>query len=373
MIYLDSAATTFQKPVSVLKNVDWAMKNLGSPGRGGHRYAMMAADTAFACREKAAKLFNVKNPENVVFTFNATHGLNIAINSLVKPGMRVVTTGYEHNSVVRPLKAIGAVIDPAASELFEPEAAVSAFKQKLDKKTDVVVFNHVSNVFGYELPLYRVAELCRQKKIPLIVDASQSAGVLKIDMAALSASFIAMPGHKGLYGPQGSGILLCGSDTIPIMHGGSGSDSLSPQMPSFLPDRLEAGTHNMPGIAGLSAGLDFVAANGTERILAHEKKLITLAADGLSNIRRVKVFASSDALSQTGVLSLNIEGLPAERAGALLAKEQIAVRAGLHCAPMAHNTAGTLPDGTVRVSVSAFNSTRDIYALINAVKRIAKK
>ena len=371
MIYLDSAATTLQKPPAVYRSIQWAMGHLGSPGRGGHPYAMRAAEVAFRCRERAAKLFNVSDPEQVVFTFNATHGLNIAIRSLVRRGSRVVISGYEHNSVVRPLAAAGAEVRVAHSPLFDHDAVVLAFDRLIDEHTDAVIITHVSNVFGFILPVEEIADICHKRHVPLIIDASQSAGVLPVDAERLGAAFIAMPGHKGLYGPQGTGLLLASGEVTPLLYGGSGSDSRSTDMPAFLPDRLEAGTHNMPGIAGLSAGIAYVLRTGTDTILRHERALTAQMAGGLSKIPGVHVFHSPDMNRQSGVLSFALTGLSAEEAGEQLANMGIAVRTGLHCAPLAHQTAGTLSRGTVRASVSAFNSQRDAAALVDAVKKLA--
>lgn len=371
MTYLDNAATTIQKPGEVYKRLETAARTLGSPGRGGHAYSMNAARTAYECREEAARLFNVPEPDNVVFTLNATHALNIAIFSIVKPDMRVVVTGYEHNSVMRPLRAIGARTDVAESKLFSRESAIDAFKTRLNNGVNAVVMTHVSNVFGYIIPVEEIAQMCRERKIPFIIDASQSAGCLNIDFAGLGAEFIAMPGHKGLYGPQGTGLLLCGSKASPFMYGGSGSNSALPTMPDFLPDMLEAGTHNMPGISGLLAGLKFVNGKGTERILAHEKRLTKMMAEGLGRLDEFEVFRDETLDNQSGVLSFNLKGVSPEAAAELFAKQGIALRAGLHCAPYAHRTAGTFPEGTVRASVSAFTSERDVKTFLNTASNIA--
>lgn len=373
MIYLDSAATTFQKPQSVKRETARALELYSSPGRGGHKLAMAASEKLFECRERAAALFNVENVERVAVTFNATHGLNIAIRSLVEPGDRVVISGYEHNSVLRPLHALDADITVAHSPVFDSEAAFRAFERALEKPAKAVVINHVSNVFGFVLPVYEVAGLCRERNIPFIVDASQSAGVLKVDAGELGADFIAMPGHKGLYGPQGTGLLIASERAKPLLYGGSGSNSLDPNMPAFLPDALEAGTHNMPGIAGLSAGLEFVSRTGTDTIYAHEHRLLGLMAAGLRNIPGVRVYAAEKGSVQTGVLSFELASISAEEVGERLDRMGIAVRAGLHCSPLAHRTVGTVKRGTVRASVSAFNSERDILALIRAVEKIARE
>lgn len=370
MIYLDSAATTLQKPQSVQKSMAWALGHLSSPGRGCHKAAMNAAQTAYDCRLAAAKLFNVKEPENIIFTFNATHALNIAIKSMVRRGEKVIISGYEHNSVTRPLYSIGAKVSIATSELFEPEMALLAFERRLTDDTALVVCNHISNVFGYILPVERIIEACREKMIPFILDASQSAGVIDIDFTRLGADFICMPGHKGLYGPQGTGILLCAHKTETLIQGGTGSHSLSSEMPQVLPDRLEAGTHNMPGISGLIAGLEFVEKKGVKSILAHERELIDYTADELIKMDHVRVFRSEYGYCQSGVLSFIIDGMPCETVGDVLSARGIGVRVGLHCAPLAHKTVGTIATGTVRISVSYFNTKREIHALLNAVDDI---
>lgn len=372
MIYLDSAATTLQKPPTVALASARAINNLSSPGRGGHKAAMAAAETALACREEAAALFHVPDPEQVVFTFNATHALNIAIKSLVKPGDRVVISGYEHNAVTRPLHAIPDVdLRIARAPLFDQNAILAAFRQELDRGVDTAVCNQVSNVFGAVLPVEEIAALCKKYGVPLIVDASQAAGVVPVDFEKMGADFVAMPGHKGLYGPQGTGLLLCGpGPTRPILEGGTGSASMSQAMPEFLPDRLEAGTHNIAGIAGLLEGIRYVRRRGPNKIRAHENKLIQQLREGLAQIPAVQFYASAQPETQTGVLSFRMDGMDCEAVGEKLGDYGFAVRAGLHCAPLAHETAGTLSTGTVRVSVSDFNTEQEIQQLLNVLRKL---
>ena len=372
MIYLDSAATTFQKPASVRAAMIKALDTCASPGRGGHRPAIAAAEKLYECRERASRLFDVEDPERVIMTFNATHGLNIAIRSLVSPGDRVVISGYEHNSVTRPLNAVGARIVVADSPVFDREAAIRAFDSAITPGTGAVVINHVSNVFGFVLPVREVADMCRSRGVPFIVDASQSAGVLKVSARELMADFIAMPGHKGLYGPQGTGILIVKGEHRPLLYGGTGSNSLSREMPDFLPDGLEAGTHNMPGIAGLCEGLAFLERTGIDNIAAHERKLAESLVSGLSGIRGVRVFAADDDRDQTGVVSFELDGMASEEAGERLSSMGFAVRAGLHCAPLAHASVGTARRGTVRASVSAFNTKSEINLFLRAVEKISE-
>ncbi len=361
MIYFDAAATTLQKPPSVRRAVACAMEQMASPGRGGHWPAQAAERTMFECREEAAALFDCQ-PEQVVFTMNATHGLNLAIKSLVGPGQRVVISGYEHNAVLRPLHGLGANIAVAGGKLFSPAALCQAFDEAMDRTTAAVVCTQVSNVYGYILPLEEIARLCQMRGIPLIVDASQGAGCLPISLEKSGAQFIAMPGHKGLYGPQGTGLLLCAQPGRPLLEGGTGTQSRQLQMPEELPERLEAGTPNVCGIAGLRAGLQFVRDTGEAEILAHERALSSRLQARIGKRRDIECFSGPCAL-QSGVLSLRLSGLDCEDAAQMLAQKNIAVRAGLHCAPLAHESGGTLDSGTLRVSFSAFNTAREVDAL----------
>ena len=370
MIYLDSAATTFQKPAAVQRAVLQAMRTMSSPGRGGHSAARAAEETLFRCRTAAAELFSVPSGEQVVFTMNATHGLNIAIRSLVKEGGRVAVSGYEHNAVTRPLHALQAEVIVAAAPLFHPQETLAVFARAIEAGAETVICTQVSNVFGDILPLTGIAQLCREAGVPLIVDASQSAGILPLDFSALGAAFAAMPGHKGLYGPQGTGLLLCAHEALPLLAGGTGSESLRQEMPDFLPDRLEAGTHNVPGIAGLEAGIAFVRAQRPERILLHERRLLRRAGLVLRGMPRVHVFLAPEESMQAGVLSFTVEGMACEDVADAMAQHGVALRAGLHCAPFAHRTAGTLPDGTVRLSVSVFNHESEIDSMAAALRRV---
>ena len=366
MIYLDSAATTFQKPPSVTAAMQDALLTMSSPGRGGYPAAMKAAETAFQCRSELAELFGVGNPERVVFTSSATHGLNIAIKSLVPPGGKAVVSGYEHNAVTRPLTALGAEVSAAEAPLFRQSEVAAAFDRLIVPGTDAVICNHISNVFGFIQPVEAIAAMCRERGVPFIIDASQSAGVLPLNLDRLEAAFIAMPGHKGLYGPQGTGVLLCG-ENIPVrtlLEGGTGSLSMQQEMPDFLPDRLEAGTHNMPGIAGLLAGVRFVKQRGMANILNHERRLTLLAAEGIRMLPGAKVLAMPGLREQAGVLSFVPLKKDVEEVGTRLAEQGIAVRTGLHCASFAHKSAGTLDTGTVRVSFSDFNTRLEVYRLL---------
>ncbi len=368
MIYLDHAATSMHKPPQVYRAVLDAMRSCASLGRSGHEAALRAAEVAFSCRKKAAELFDAK-PEQVVFTSNATHGLNIAIRSLVEPGDRVVVSGFEHSAVIRPLCHIGANIAAAGKKLFDPKDTLDAFRQAITPDTKAVICTHVSNVFGYILPVREIAELCAKGRIPFVLDAAQSAGVLPVSLRDLRAAFIAMPGHKGLLGPQGTGLLICGQLPKPLLAGGTGSNSLDENMPDFLPDIAEVGTHNVPGIAGLSAGLSWLQSVGIDAVRQKEARLLQCLESELQELRCLQYFYGGTD-RQTAVLSFQVDKTDCETVAQKLAEAGIAVRAGLHCAPLAHKSAGTLKEGTVRVSMSAENTESDIAALIENLKQI---
>lgn len=362
MIYLDNGATSFRKPPEVIQTMARAMQTCANPGRGGHAAAMEAARTVFRCREQAAKCFGCR-PEQAVFTGNCTHGLNIAIRTLVKPGNRVVVSGFEHNAVTRPLHALGIRPVVAGRKLFDQADTLEQFERALRRGADAAIFTHVSNVFGYILPVEGMAALCRRYGVPFIVDAAQSAGTLPVSLEAWGADFIAMPGHKGLLGPQGTGLLLCGRQPEPLLHGGTGSESIRQEMPDFLPDRVEAGTLNVPGIAGLSAGLAYLQRVGIRDIHRREQEEAARCARGLERMG-FRVFRG---VSQAGTVSFVPAG-DCEDCGEFLARRGIAVRAGLHCAPLAHESAGTLETGTVRVSFGADACPNQTAAFLRAMR-----
>lgn len=369
MVYLDCAATSLQKPQEVSYAVSRAMTTMASPGRGCHKPAMLAADCVLNCRMLLASYFNVPEPESVIFTFNATHGLNIAINSLVSEGDRVVISGYEHNSVTRPLKARNVELCVARSELFDKSAALAAFRRTLPG-AKCAVCNHVSNAFGFVLPIREISALCHEFGVPLIIDASQSAGTIPLDFAALDAAFIAMPGHKGLLGPQGTGVLLCNREVLPVLFGGTGSNSATNLMPDFLPDRLEAGTHNVAGIAGLAQGVKFIISKPRDAIIKHEKKLCKAFAEKISGISDLRLFYDESMSSQSGVLSVMSGRIGCDELAERLGKAGICVRAGLHCAPTAHETVGTIEEGTVRFSFSPFNTLSEVDYAADVLKKV---
>ena len=364
MIYFDSAATTLQKPDTVASAVAGAIRTMTTPGRGDYPASRLAAEKMLSLRTLAADMFDVPAPDNVILTMNATHGLNIAINALVSPGDTVVISGYEHNAVSRPLHGIPDVeVRVVNSRLFDPDQMAEGFEKAVDESVSAVICTHVSNVFGYVLPIDDIAQICRKKGVPLIVDASQSAGILPVKLGAWNAAYVAMPGHKGLYGPQGTGLLLCGDGYLPdpLLKGGTGSLSRLQEMPDFLPDRLEAGTQNIHGAAGLLEGMKFVNRFVPGRIARYEGKVMKMLAEGLKKSGKFHVF---DAPGDTSVLSAVPHHMAPEELADRLAEKGVATRAGLHCAPLAHLSAGTDRSGTIRFSASVFNTEHEVERLL---------
>lgn len=373
MIYLDNAATTLVKPRAVGEAVRRALVSAAGYARGGYEAASRAGNLVYDCREQAAALFGLSDPARVIFTLNATHALNLAIHALVRPGAKIAVSGFEHNAVMRPLalRKIRPVV--LKTPLWEPETAVQSVKDALADGAEIFILNHVSNVFGYALPLDEIAPLLTAAGVPLILDASQSAGVVPLDVSRYPClAAVCMPGHKALYGPMGTGVLLALDERLasrPLMAGGTGSRSEEMAQPDFLPDAQESGTPNVPGLAGLAAGIRFVRSVGPENILAHERRLAQETARALEGTGLLEVFSNP---AQTGVLSVRFRDIPAESAAEQLARQGIAVRAGLHCAPLAHRTAGTEQTGTVRLSFGFYSTAGQAEQAAKAFKLVKK-
>ena len=331
VIYLDAAATSLQKPESVRTAVNRAMRLCASPGRGSHAAAQAAADIVFACRSAAAGLFGLETPEKVVFTLNATHALNIAISSLVRPGDRVVVSGYEHNAVTRPLHALGAQVDVARVRTVRRGGGGPCLRGAAARGALRCLQPCVKRFSGLSCPWSVLRGFAGTRGVPLVIDASQSAGSLPLDCRELGAAFIAMPGHKGLMGPQGTGMLLCRDTGRPVLFGGTGSASASQDMPPFLPDRLEAGTHNVPGIAGLLAGIEAVQKVGLTKILQHEQRLTRRMGEELAGIHGLRVFLSPTLSAQAGVLSVKPESCSCEALAESLGERGVAVPSAPVC------------------------------------------
>lgn len=376
LVYLDNAATSWPKPETVYAAVDACARRAGAnPGRSSHRMSVEAQQIIEETRLLVARLFNAPSPDHVVFTLNCTDSLNIALKGLVRKGHRVVTGPYEHNSVMRPLRALersGAVVKVARAGR-DLGMDVDHFAELCRAGVDVAVLAHASNVTGVVQPIDRIARMVHESGGLLVVDAAQAAGTLNIDMAELGIDVLAAPGHKGLLGPMGVGVLVLGRDVDirPFREGGTGYRSEDDDQPTSLPWRLEAGTPNLPGIAGLGAGIRFVEAEGISSIARKESELAATLAAGLARIPGVKLFCSPGS-PQTGIVSFTIDSLEVSVAGALLDEVfGISVRTGLHCAPAAHRALGTFPEGTIRASVGYFNDHDDVERLVEAVKQIS--
>ncbi|MDD4587676.1 MAG: aminotransferase class V-fold PLP-dependent enzyme [Heliobacteriaceae bacterium] len=377
MIYLDNAATSWPKPDSVWNEVVRVGKQCGAnPGRAGHQMAIDAGRVIYGARVALARLLNLPDPLRVVFTANATEALNLALLGLLNPGDHVLTTSLEHNSVVRPLRVLqdqGVQVTFLSGDNYGVVCPAD-LKQHWRKNTRALVFSHGSNVTGV---LQDALALCRQAKelgLTVIIDVAQTAGTQEIDVAGWGVDLLAFPGHKGLFGPQGTGGLWVGPEISlrPLRFGGTGSQSESEQQPAVLPDRFESGTPNTPGIAGLAAGVAFIEQTGRENIEEHESRLTRLLWEGLAPIPGVTLYGPPGTTPRAAVISLTIEGLETSEVGFMLDKVfEIGVRTGLHCAPLAHRKNGTLASGTVRISPGYFNTTADIRAVIAAIEQLA--
>jgi cysteine desulfurase family protein len=378
-IYLDNAATSFPKPESVYKAVVHAMREVGaSPGRGGHRRSLEASRIIFQAREAAAGLFSIPDSSRIIFTHNATGALNLALHGTLVQGDHVITTSMEHNSLLRPLNALRSrgvevtVVQAGSDGIVDPED----IRVSLRANTHMVAACHMSNVCGAIQPIDRIAALCHEAGALFLLDAAQSAGCIDIDVITSGIDLLAAPGHKGLLGPPGTGLLYVAPNVAisPILEGGTGTNSTSEEQPLTLPDGFETGTHNLPGIAGLKAGIDFILKTGINEIFRHERKLLDEAEFQLSRIPGVIIYGPIDKTVRGSVLSFTVSGVDAS----LLATEldhgfDIAVRAGLHCAPQAHRTLGTFPDGTIRLSPGWFNTSEEIAFFSDAVVRCINK
>ena len=377
MIYLDNAATTYPKPECVYEAIMDCMKNYcANPGRAGHKLAMKAAREIYDTRENIAKLFNVDNPMNIVFTNNATDSLNLAIKGLVKSGDHLITTSMEHNSVIRPIKALeknnveNTVVQCDKDGFLNIEDLKSAIKPN----TKLIVTTHASNVCGTLIDIKLVGEVAKENNILYLVDASQTAGVYDIDTKKINVDIIAAPGHKCLLGPQGTGILYIreGLELSILKEGGTGSKSEDLFQPNLLPDKYESGTHNTPGIVGLNQGVKFILEEGIENIRKHEEDLCEYMLNRLEEVPNIVIYGPKDSKKRAAVISINIGNMDSGEITFLLDSEyDIATRSGIHCAPLAHKTLGTLEQGAVRFSLGYFNTKQDIDTAIEALKQIA--
>lgn len=377
-IYLDNAATSFPKPENVYQSVDRTLRQFGvNPGRGSYRLALDASRLILEVREAVADFFRITDSSRVVFTTNATEALNIALFGLLQQGDRVVTSTMEHNAVSRPLRALAdrgvEVVKVQADSMGLVSPAAIREAASAGGKTRMVVLSHCSNVTGTIQPIEEIGPWCRREGILFLVDAAQSAGLLPIDVQGMSIDLMAAPGHKSLLGPPGTGFLYVaeGLQLTPLIFGGTGGNSLSPSMPEDLPERLESGTLNTPGLAGLLAGIDYVRQQGSDRILSHKAALLDHLLHGLRSLPGTRIHGPAMAARHGGAVSFTVQGRDPAEIGFLLDDEYgICVRTGLHCAPEAHRTIGTLPSGTIRVSPGWFNTGKDIDTLLTALDKI---
>jgi len=375
MIYFDHAATSGIKPPAVIEAIVDCLKNANAnPGRSSHSLSIKAAEIIYRTREVVGELFNFPETENIILTKNATEALNLAIyGTLGSGGGEAITTSMEHNSVLRPLNRLREkglirlkIVEGDTNGLILPQK----IEEAISDNTRLVIATAASNVCGSRLDLEGILQVCQSKGVKLLVDAAQGAGAIEIDLAKTPFDFLAITGHKHLFGPQGTGALIIKEpDSLePFMCGGTGSLSEKTIQPDFPPDKFEAGTLNTPGCAGLCAGIEFILSEGLNKIISREQHLVSYLLDKLSGIEEAKVYAA-EVTDRVAVVSFNLEGaMPSEVSHYLDRKWQIYTRPGLHCAPQAHQTLGSFPQGTVRISLSYFNTEQEIDTAIEALK-----
>ena len=377
MIYLDNAATTYPKPQSVIKAVDDALKKSANPGRSGHTLSQSTAISVYEVREKLKDMFSAPAVENVVFTLNCTHAINYVLKGLIKSGDRIVTSSFEHNAVMRPLEKLkkqGVHIDIAESYPDDKEATVRSFSRLINTNTKLVICTAASNVIGLKMPIKEIGMMCKQFGISFCVDAAQLAGVCDINMKECNIDYLCIAAHKGLYAPMGTGVLITKDNRLDtIIEGGTGTASIMLDQPDDLPEMLESGTINVPGIIGLGAGIDFVKSKGFDKIYNHEMGLVKRLYKQLKSTPGVKLYTPEPDDNYAPVLSFNINGLNSVDSASKLNSLGFATRAGLQCAPFAHKRIGTIESGTVRICPSVFTSGQDIDKFAAAVRQISAK
>jgi cysteine desulfurase family protein len=379
IIYLDNAATSWPKPPSVWEAMEQNMKeSAANPGRGSHAMAVKASRVVFEARKRLARLFRIGNPNDIAFTLNTTHALNLAIQGLLKPGDHVVATSLEHNSIRRPLEALKRKI--GIDVTYVPTDTKGMLKredveQAITARTKLIAVTHSSNLLGTIIPISDIGEIARRRNIKFLIDSAQSAGVLPIDVEGMGIDLLAFPGHKGLMGPQGTGGLYIhpNVELEPLVHGGTGSKSEAPEQPHIRPDRYEAGTPNTVGLAGLSEGVNFVLKETPQVIHAKELQLTFELMEGLQRIPGITLLGPDLGEERTAIVSFLLNGVdPSELAFLLDQQFGIAVRAGFHCTPLGHETAGSYDTGAVRASPGYFTQKSEITLMIDAVSEISR-
>jgi len=379
MIYFDNAATSFPKPSMVYDSIMEAMKEYGAnPGRSGHKLALQLGREIYETRELIAKLFNIDNPMNIIYTFNCTESLNLGIKGILDKGDHVITTSMEHNSVLRPLKALEKEGIEVTIVKGDPMGRIDPqdIEKKIKDNTKLIVTTHISNLTGTIMPIEEIGKVAKRNNIYYLVDAAQSAGVYEIDVKKMGIDMLAFPGHKGLLGPQGTGALYIGDniDLRELKQGGTGSISHLLEQPDVNPDKYESGTPNGPGIVGLGTGIKYILETGMDNIRKHEEALTRYFIEEISKINGVKAYGPLSVKEQAAVVPINIKNEDSSEISYILDEYyNIAVRPGLHCAPMAHKTIGTFEQGVVRFSFGPFNTFKDVEVGIEALRKISKE
>ena len=367
-VYFDNAATTFPKPQEVMQAVDDALRNCGNPGRGSHKLSLKASELVYNCREAAAEMFSA-NAENVSFTMNATQSLNFAIKGLVNKGDHVLIDNFAHNASYRPLMAMCSA-GYCSADVYDG-LNVESIYSKLKDNTAIIIATHQSNISSDTINIEKIGQICRENGIKFIVDASQSAGHIPIDVQKMNITALCMPGHKGLFSPMGVGLLISAPDTHykTLIEGGAGINSLDQAMPDELPERLEAGTVPLAAIAGLNAGIKFVNKIGIRRIHEHECEITDYIYRQMTKNMGFDFYGSCDG----PVLSFNVKGKLPSKIGECLSKNGVCIRTGYHCAPLAHKTLGSIENGSVRVSVSYLNKKSEAEIFVRELFRELKR
>lgn len=375
MVYFDNAATSGVKPKEVIEAVGRSLREFSvNPGRGGYEASVKCSEQIYNCRQKVSQFFGANAPERVIFTPNCTTALNTVIKGIVRPNDHVVISSLEHNAVARPLyemAKLGVKLDVAEVIFGDIEATARSFERLIRQDTRLVVCTHASNVTGTVLPIEKIGEICSKLRVPFAVDAAQTGGILPIDMKKQRIDYLCLAPHKGLYAPMGIGVLIAlGEIPKTLTEGGTGSMSQSLYQPLDLPERFESGTVNVPGIFGLLAGINFVESKGREKIMEHELKLSRKIYEGLRGIGGCSMYSEYPKEGRSvPTLTFNLGDIPSAEVAEYLGEHGIAVRAGLHCAPLAHRRLGTSETGTVRISCSAFNTEREVDYLLNILKK----
>ena len=376
MIYLDNAATSGVKPPSVIAAVTSALKYFSAnPGRSGYKTSLKASEKIYMAREKAARFFGADAAENVAFTLNCTQAINCILKGILSSGDHIIISGLEHNAVMRPLYTLAQhrSIEISVAEISpNDDITVSNFEKLIKGNTRLIFSTHSSNVTGQIMPIEKIGAMAKKHGISFAVDAAQTAGVIKIDMQKMNIDYLAVAAHKGLLAPMGTGLLIARKPLkYTVLEGGTGSNSIDAAQPEDMPERQESGTVNLPGIFGVSAGLDFVSAYGTDNLYLHELQLIDNLYKRFEKMDKVILYTPRPELYRTApVLPFNIKNKSCDDVASYLASHNVAVRAGLHCAPTVHKIMGTLPHGCVRISTGYFNNRAEIDSLVELIKKI---